>query len=106
MLRYRKRPLLVEAEQFLPNMQDRAWPAGVEHEELHTMTRLGEMSEAPISNWFVFTTNNGKVNILDGDYVLTDADGVRSVCARKRFEDEYEPWLPAQEALAGPEEER
>jgi hypothetical protein len=59
-MKYRKKPVVVEAEQFWPDVKP--WPEGVE-----TNWRVEE--------GFYVNTINGQVHIEPGEWIITDAAG-------------------------------
>lgn len=87
MPRYRKKPVVVEAEQFFPGREP--WPDGVE-------SRMG----LELPGWFgdpdarvpiVHTEHQGLAIPRDGDWIVRDASGATLVVKPDTFDQTYEP---------------
>lgn len=80
-MKYRKRPLYVEAAQFWPDKKP--WPSGVySATEPHT-----------VEKWAVGTDGHRHV-VRPGDYIVTDAHGFTFPIQADVFEAAYEPAPP------------
>lgn len=77
MPKYRRKPEVVEAEQFWPF--EKPWPEGVK----------ADVVNPKYARPFV-TTPEGPVDIHPGDWVITNAKGERRVREPDVFEDTYE----------------
>jgi hypothetical protein len=74
MPKYRKKPVVVTAEQFLPNKTP--WPAGVEKSDPEGIP--------------IIKTLEGDMIVSNGDYVITGIKGERYPCKPDIFEATYE----------------
>ena len=76
MPRFQQRPVIVEANQFLPDSDD--WPIGVkEHGE----------------GWWVVwdVVQNRYVRVNAGDWIIVEIKGARYPCSDEVFRANYEP---------------
>ena len=78
MPKFRKKPIVVEAEQFFPDKFP--WPIGVESEE-------DENSDIEI---FVIYTLEGQHEVTSGDWIITGIKGELYPCKPDIFEQTYE----------------
>lgn len=85
MAKYRKKPVIVEAQQFHA-MQWPDCPEGVEKRTADE-TVFGETTGRGCE-WFVLKAL-GEINICDGDWVIIDAKGKKRVCPANIFEQNY-----------------
>ncbi len=83
-MRFRKRPVVIEAEQFFP---DRDWPAGV---VATTNTAVWGPREAPIERIHIIKTMEGPHIVRPGDWVITGIKGERYPCNNDIFQSTYE----------------
>lgn len=74
-MKYRKKPVVVEAEQFFVNTLG-GWPVG--------MYRDGEGT-------YLIDTLEGPLRVSDGDWIITGIQGERYPCKPDIFEATYEP---------------
>lgn len=72
MAKFRKRPVVIWAEQFFPDVWP--WPAGVE--------------DTP--SGFVIQTLEGPLHVSRGDWIITGVKGERYPCKPDIFEATYE----------------
>jgi hypothetical protein len=79
MSRYRKRPIVVEAEQFFPDK--RPWPDGV----IQCEPDPGQPKD------FVIETLEGPLRVLSGDWIITGIQNEKYPCKPDIFEATYEP---------------
>jgi hypothetical protein len=79
MPRYRKRPAIVEAEQFLPDVTP--WPEGVYSAQLTMWAPIYHFIDCP----------EGQAMVRPGDWILTEANGDRWRCPPDDFAAEWEP---------------
>lgn len=87
MAKYRKKPVVVEAEQF--HIMD--WPnspTGVERRTADE-TVNGETTGRSCE-WFVIKTLEGELNVSDGDWIITGIKEERYPCKPDIFEQTYE----------------
>lgn len=70
---FRKRPIIIRAEQFHANVDKSQWPCGVYED--HT--------------YFVDTLE-GRMNVKDGDWIITGVHGERYPCDDVIFKKTYE----------------
>ncbi|MHC4643921.1 MAG: hypothetical protein ACYTBJ_00365 [Planctomycetota bacterium] len=76
MPKFRKKPIVVEAEQFWPN--EKPWPEGVVE-----VWHCGQS--------FCTPTLGGRMQVLPGDWIITGIKGGRYLCKPDIFELTYEP---------------
>ena len=79
---YRKKPVVVEAEQFWP--QKTPWPDGVESRLVH------ERDRDPCYSRPFIKTLEGEMYVTPGDWVITGVKGERYPCKPDIFEATYE----------------
>ena len=77
MAKYRKRPVIVEAEQFFPDREP--WPDGVSG---------GFRGEGDWVAWI--ETLEGDMDVSSGDWIITGVKGERYPCKPDIFEMTYE----------------
>jgi len=80
-MKYRKKPVVIEAEQFCPEQMD--WPQGVE-----------TASEKQVEDYgwsFVINTLEGPHVVTAGDWIITGVKGERYPCKPDIFDATYEP---------------
>lgn len=70
-----KKPIIIEAEQFIENSND-GWPNGV-YKDSHSITG------------FMIDTLEGKYHVREGDYIITGIQGERYPCKEDIFQDSY-----------------
>jgi hypothetical protein len=76
-MKFRKKPIIIEAEQFWPGVEP--WPDGVYESYL---------SGNPES--YVITTLEGNMNVTPGDWIITGVKGEKYPCKPDIFEATYE----------------
>ena len=83
-MKYRKKPVVIEAEQFLATKDswDKIMALGV----LHNQWEPGEMG----SETFHIKTLNGYVKVAKGEYICKGVRGEFYPCAPDIFEETYE----------------
>lgn len=87
MPKFRKKPVVVEAEQFFPTRLP--WPEGVEQFlRKRQETPDGEIEE--IYGWRIDTLE-GPHGVSPGDWIITGIKGERYPCKPDIFEATYEP---------------
>lgn len=74
-MQFRKKPVVIEAEQFLPE-QDK-WPDGVQRE--------------PGAEEGFITTLEGRLHVSPNDWIITGVKGEKYPCKPDIFEATYEP---------------
>lgn len=84
MQNYRKRPLIVQAEQF--EYGKTPWPSGIEtgHCELHDYLNCPQCKKGYVM------TLEGMIAISDGDYLIIGTQGEIYPCKPNVFEEVYE----------------
>jgi len=84
MAKYRKKPVIVEAEQF--HINEQPWPDGVIHHEAEESTGFG------YAEWFsVITIHSQETTVVDGDWIIAEPDGEHFYpCKPDIFEQTYE----------------
>ncbi len=75
MAKYRKKPIVVEAEQFFPN--NHPYPKGV-------------MKRVDISDEYFMDTLEGPYVVTSGDYIITGVKGEKYPCKPDIFEMTYD----------------
>lgn len=83
MPRFRKRPVVIEAEQFFCNRYP--YPAGVRFD----MMECADGMERP--KRFRIETLEGEMAVADGDWIITGVKGERYPCKPDIFVTTYEP---------------
>jgi len=80
MARYRKRPVVIEAEQFLPDTND-PWPAGV------------QATASSPTGYGLFTLEHTHIQyeVTPGDWIITGVQGEKYACKPDIFAATYEP---------------
>jgi len=78
MAKYRKKPVVIEAEQFFPN--EKPWPVGV----------IDVKNEVVESGWMIETLEGYHV-VSPGDWIITGVKGERYPCKPDIFNETYEP---------------
>jgi len=88
MARYRKKPVVIEAEQFLGcgahEQRGRPYPAGVCFCDIDLGPNVG-------SQHAHIHTLEGPLIVSTGDYIITGVQGERYPCKPDIFEQTYEP---------------
>jgi hypothetical protein len=90
MAKYRKKPIVIEAEQFWPDQKP--WPVGVARgpDDILTGGR---------TYWMV--TLEGPFVVTPGDWIITGVKGEKYPCKPDIFEMTYEqaaPWVPTKDS--------
>lgn len=78
--KYRKKPVVVEAEQFFWNKEGMGWPAG--------MIFARPSAQEPKDTYIL--TLEGLMKVSDGDWIITGVDGEKSLCKPDIFEATHE----------------
>jgi len=78
-MKYRRRPTIVEAEQFFPDR--RPHPVGV----------LDHGADDTGRHVYTVATANGRVAVVAGDWILTDVTGIPYPCKPDVFSATYDP---------------
>jgi hypothetical protein len=76
-MKYRKKPVVIEAEQFFEHGTD-GWPLGVYKD-----------SASPTG--FAIDTLEGSYHVTEGDWIITGIKGEKYPCKPDVFEATYEP---------------
>ena len=91
MPKYRKKPIVVEAEQFWPDKKP--WPACVhgwgQQEGAHKVS-YNELCYAEVAH---VHTLEGPLNVSSGDWIITGVKGERYPCKPEVFEATYDKVL-------------
>ena len=87
MSRYRKKPVVVEAFQWVPEL---GAVGGVERD----YTREGLSSKGSEAVCWMVRTLEGKHEVTPGDWIITGIKGERYPCKPDIFEATYEPEAP------------
>ena len=78
MPKFRKKPIVIEAEQFFPDKEP--WPEGVRF----------DASDAEVPDSFFLETLEGNSNVTPGDWIITGIKGEKYPCKPDIFEATYE----------------
>ena len=86
-MKYRKKPVVIEAEQFFPDKHP--WPEGVERFEEKSV----EAVTGDKSTWYGWriATLEGPAYVTPGDWIITDVKGEKYPCKPNIFKATYEP---------------
>jgi hypothetical protein len=97
MPKFRKRPLVVEAEQWFPGKRvpgvilacDKEAPTNVDDEHGHRMPFVGGKEDCPIA---VVKTIHGYRIVREGEWIIAETDGLNFYpCRAEIFDVTYEP---------------
>jgi hypothetical protein len=91
MPKFRKMPVVIEAEQFWPEIGP--WPDGVEDRRLPVVDihwRCGACGESAYHHGWVQTLE-GELIACRGDWIITGVKGERYPCKPDIFEQTYDP---------------
>ncbi len=87
MPKYRKKPVVVEASQWNPDMKD--WPGKGIPDDLGVIWQFN--SEGHVSDGIVTTIHGQKTKVAIGDWVIVEPDGIHHYpCKPDIFEATYE----------------
>ncbi len=84
MAKFRRKPVVVDAEQFHPDQKP--WPVGVMER-----TSSGRSDFTPKERTFGFNGVNYGAKIRPGDWVVTNQTGERYIVLQDHFFDVFEP---------------
>lgn len=87
MPRFRKKPVVVEAEQFFPDKE--SWPEGVEQYDKSAMESPGGVRS--VWHGWRIRTLEGVGEVTPGDWIITGVKGEKYPCKPDIFESTYEP---------------
>lgn len=79
-MKFRKKPVVIEAEQFDPHKHP--WPEGV--------TPWTGGAQPRDMSWGYIETLEGKMHVMAGDWIITGVKGERYPCKPDIFEATYE----------------
>lgn len=80
MTKYRKKPIVIEAEQYKEGMED-GFTESTEDEFTHNIKMIP----------YIQNPNDGLMYLIsNGDWIITEANGRRSTCNPDIFEETYE----------------
>lgn len=85
-MKFRRKAVEVEAQQFDPDLPSKQWPFGVRWEPEFT-----DQDGSRLGGFYKLVTYGGFQIIRGGDWVVYGVDGNRRVYAREVFETTYEP---------------
>jgi len=86
-MKVRKKPIVVEAEQFFPDKLP--WPDGVKKIPEDIMRYLFCFGGNVHSNYYIETLD-GAVEVTPGDWIITGVKGEKYPCKPDVFEETYE----------------
>lgn len=87
MSKYRKRPIVVDAEQFEPTRKP--WPEGVEQPERINGSLVIGLVNGEERYWI--QTLEGWYEVSPGDWIITGVEGERYPCKPSIFDTTYAP---------------
>ncbi len=87
MSKYRKKSVVIEAEQFEPTRKP--WPEGVTQWEETTADEVGNVA-AVRYHWRI-STLEGLMAVRPGDWIITGVEGEHYPCKDSIFRKTYEP---------------
>jgi len=87
-MRFRKKPVVIEAEQFFPDRKP--WPAGV-LEEMRRADHESQRRGIDTVTRYVVNTLEGENIASPGDWIITGVKGERYPCKPDIFAATYEP---------------
>lgn len=80
MAKFRKKPVVIEAEQFFP--YKKPWPKGV----------VGVLKKAPPGDcYYCIETLEGDHIVSEGDWIITGVQGEKYPCKPDIFDQTYDP---------------
>lgn len=104
MPQFRKKPVVVEAEQFRTGWPQ--WPRGVTGARLQH-NRVGERDYWPAGSPVVVTIHGQTTLVADGDWIITEPDGIHHYpCKPDIFAATYEPVAGAGRGAVAPEDQQ
>lgn len=88
-MKFRKRPVVVEAEQFFSAAPPKVWPDGVEY---HDCTEYQEDPSVACAfdRSCIIKTLEGWMVVRDGDWIITGVKGEKYPCKNDIFQQTYE----------------
>lgn len=85
MAKYLRRTVIIDAEQFFPDKNP--WPQGVYTLE----TGFGPLGKLTVINRrYYISTLAGEMEVLSGDFIITEVEGKRYACKKDIFNMTYE----------------
>ena len=97
MTRWRKKPVVIEADIYAPGMED-----GIDRMPVSKLDKFGYPELVPQDRPYIETLE-GRHYITEGDYIITGVKGERYPCKPDIFHASYEPYK--EEKSCGPDEE-
>lgn len=102
-MKYRKKPVVVEAVQWFPELPSKShettfgdswrhWDCGVYEETEGYLYDLGARFVKPVKTRVVIKTLEGTHTVLPGDWIITGVKGEKYPCKPDIFELTYEPY--------------
>jgi hypothetical protein len=92
-MKFRKKPIVIEAEQFFP--EKKPWPAGVgEGPSVDDLPNPPWMPPRPYRRTFFINTLEGPFVVTPGDWIITGVQGERYPCKPDIFRDTYDEVTP------------
>lgn len=93
-MRFRKKPIVIDAEQFWPDRKP--WPAGVNPQPCNCANlaqdgRVCELHKADGRRYGIIHTLEGEMIVSPGDWVITGVAGEKYACKDSIFKRTYEP---------------
>ena len=94
-MKFRKKPVIIEAEQFFPD--EKPWPKGVQKDQCYCMDlaqdgRYCRNHGRSGRQHYVVRTSKGRIlDVESGDWIITGVQGERHPCNPNVFERAYEP---------------
>jgi len=88
MAKFRKRPIVIEAEQFF--FDKLPWPEGVEQQTVMTSNSLGGPQAEVLAKSCQIPTFEGVMHVSDGDWILKGINGEYYPCKPDIFQKTHE----------------
>ena len=96
-MRFRKKPIVIEAEQFLPNdcgnyleQKEHCKSLGIEIKGYMTPQQMEEAGKDMCLIQYIIETLEGPAHCTHGDWIITGIEGEKYPCNLRIFEKTYE----------------
>ena len=91
MAKFRKKPVVIEAEQFFQDLAQKYWPDSVEPLDSPWPNRICDHCKRPLRQHGAVETLEGVHIACNGDWIITGVKGEKYPCKPVIFEQTYEP---------------
>ena len=89
-MKFRKKPIVIDAEQWFENMGE---AVGVYLQTEEMLYEMGMRFVKPVKSKYVINTLEGTYDVIDGDWIITGIKGEKYPCKPDIFEQTYEEVL-------------